>query len=70
MIGGRCTSHRVPALSELTLTVNTQTTPTAMLERILAPGLQSINCQGTKGQLVHRSHARSLMRGCATLRSR
>jgi predicted ester cyclase len=30
------------------LTVNTATTPAAVLEKILAPGFQSINSQGTK----------------------
>ena len=30
------------------LTVNTETTPAAVLDRILAPGFQSINSQGTK----------------------
>ena len=30
------------------LTVNTATTPTAVLEEILAPGFRSINSQGTK----------------------
>lgn len=30
------------------LTVNTESTPTSVLEKILAPGFQSINSQGTK----------------------